>query len=167
MKDVFQNYHKHKVLSNLGLLSLSAILALSINSFVLNGNIGDTIKASVLEAWVQWTKDLDFKVQALNSSLVFQNNKDMKQVRKISFSLAYNPEILELSPNENVIFTNNGLAQYNILFDTPTDISAGTEIFIQKFKKLKEDTVYLNIANVQFIDSSENTFRLSTSSIIF
>ncbi len=50
MKDLFQNYHKHKVLSNIGLLSLSALLALSINSFVLSGNIGENIKASVLEA---------------------------------------------------------------------------------------------------------------------
>jgi len=35
MKDLFNNYHKHKVLSNFAMLSVAFVLALSINMFVL------------------------------------------------------------------------------------------------------------------------------------
>ncbi len=176
MKDLFQNYHRKKVLSHLGILSLSVILAVSINSFIFSTSNGKMIVANVLDAKTRQAKNnIDFKAISWNESISFQNTQEMKNVVEFSFSLAYNPEILSLKKSiSNIpgayiteILEQWGFASYIITFDSPINIKENSEILSLAFKKLSTDTIQLNIINVNFKDSSDEVFLLTSSGIMF
>ncbi len=111
------------------------------------------------------------KVFVKNNTLVFQNNKNMKAVKSISFSLAYNPEILEINPHKNINLSKSeeasGFTRYTLSFKEIKDFIPQSTLLELSFKKLREETAYLNIVNVEFIDEKNNIYRLSTSNIVF
>jgi hypothetical protein len=49
----------------------------------------------------------------------------------------------------------------------PVNISSDSEIIKLDYEKTSDETVHLNIVNVNFMDSEENSYLLSTQSIIF
>lgn len=175
MKDLFKNYHKHKVLSNLGVLSISAILAVSVNMFLLSGNTAQSLKANVLEATSTQINKVDFSATSTPHFIVFSNSQEIKNVTELSFSLAYNFELLELWEistdiewsNISVIENNDGFSSYIMTFTNPITISENNDIIKLDYQKTSEETVHLNIINVNFKDSEEQTYLLSTAWIIF
>jgi hypothetical protein len=175
MKDLFQNYHKHKVLSNVWILSIAALLAVSVNMFLFSGNTGEMIKANVLEATVNQASKIDFSAEISNDAIVFRNSQEMQDVKEFSFSLAYNFEILELwgyssslgENNISLIENNDGFSSYIMTFVNPINIPENTQIIDLNYIKMLEQTVHLNIINVNFTDNSEEKYLLRTQWIIF
>jgi hypothetical protein len=175
MKDLFKNYHKHKALSNLWIFSISAMLAVSINMFLLSGNTWEMLKASVLEATVNQESKIDFSAKITDTSLAFTNTKEMQDVTEFSFSLAYNFEILKLweyssiliDANVSVIENNDGFSSYILTFESPISIPANTKIIDLNYRKTPEQTVHLNIINVNFTDTTQEKYLLRTQWIIF
>lgn len=175
MKDLFQNYHRHKVLSNLWILSLSAILAISINSFVLSGETWDMLKANILESSIEHDVDLDFLATTNDENkIIFQNTQEMTNVTEMSFSLAYDNESLtiwwDISEIDGATVTKienqAWFITYILNFTEPQNIEANTAIATLDSQKLSETTTHINIINVNFTDSSGEVFMLSTTGIM-
>lgn len=175
MSDFFQNYHKHKVLSNVWILWLSLILAVSANMFVLSGSTGESLKASVLESTVNKEKLVDFQAIVSENSISFSNAQIMKNVQEISFSLAYNSEILEFLENSSplptsqisVIGNESWFSTYIISLSEAVDINKNSEILKIDTKKLQEKSAFINLINVNFTDSAWEVYLLSTKGILF
>ena len=175
MKDLFQNYHKHKVLSNIGLLAISAVLAVSVNMFMLSGSTGATLKANVLEASGQAAAWVDFMAHHTPKAIRFTNSQQMLAVKELSFSLAYNHELLSLGEYNSslagaqvsVIENNDGFSSYLMSFASPINIPAESTIIDLSYTKSSDETVHFNIINVNFKDTQDESYLLSTQSIIF
>ena len=175
MKDLFKKYHRHRVLSNLGILSLSAILAVSVNTFLLSGPTWDTLKANILESTAHTNIQQDFVAATWEENISFQNTRLLQDVKAMSFSLAYNPEFVsfldvqsQLSGVQIVPIENeDGFSTYILSFESPSDIYPLSDLLDLKYEKLENTTVHLNIINVNFTDTSGTTYSLSTSWIMF
>ena len=174
MKDLFKNYHKHKVLTNMWILSISAILAVSVNSFLLSGQTGEHLKASVIEATVP-EKTVDFWVNISENSLSFYNSKDMQEVVEISFSLAYDSDIADIvNPTSSLAGANiteikneDGFVTYILTFSEAQSITAMTDIIQVATEKKEQSTSHVNIINVNFTDASGVKYILSAEGIMF
>jgi len=175
MKDLFKNYHKHKVLSNLGILGVSAILAVSVNMFVLSWSTGEALKANVLEATVEKVNTADFVAVANSGSVKFSNAQKMQEVTELSFSLAYNSELLTFgeysseigSWNISLIENSEGFSTFLMNFTTPVNIPGETQILTLEYEKSSQETAYINTINVNFTDTDNEKYILSTQGIIF
>jgi len=175
MKDLFKNYHKHKVLSNAWILSIAALLAVSVNMFILSGNTGQTLKANVLEATSTQVSSVDVLAAANESTISLSNTQEMQNVMQLSFSLAYNPEILSLWASQtllwdseiSVIENNDGFSNYILTSWSPLNITAGSELVNISYAKPQDETVHLNIINVNFTDNQDESYLLSSKWIIF
>jgi hypothetical protein len=118
---------------------------------------------------------VDFSAEASENSIVFKNSQEMQNVTQIAFSLAYNFEILKLIKHSSslniqdiaLIENNDGFSSYIITMKEPVNISSDSEIIKLDYEKTSDETVHLNIVNVNFMDSEENSYLLSTQSIIF
>lgn len=174
MKDLFKKYHRHKVLTNLWILSISAVLAVSVNMFLLWGPTWETLKANVLEA-TEKSVNQDFIAYIDWWSIHFRNNSTMRQVKDFSFSLAYNPEVLELDTTKSVlngsevhtIENEDGFVNYIVTLTVAGDIASNTTLLSIPYTKTVQSTAQLNIINVNFSDSSWNIYSLSTRGIMF
>jgi len=175
MKDLFKKYHRHKTLSNLGVLSLSAILAVSVNMFLLGGPTGESLKANIIESTTHTNVKSDFVASAGIESISFQNTQLLQSVESISFSLAYNPELIDFtdmqSPFADMQITpienEDGFSTYILSLETPVDIYPLSSLLDIQYKKIEDATIHLNIINVNFSDSSGDTYSLTTSWIMF
>ena len=174
MKDIFKKYHRHKVLTNLGILSISAILAISVNMFFLGWQTGEALKANVLEA-TNSEIGQDFIAKDEDTSISFSNSSPLSNMKDFSFSLAYNPELLTLkeaiSPINGAkvhsIKNEEGFINYIITLETPMSIPAGSNILSLPYVKTSQETVHLNIINVTFSDEEWGVYSLTTEGIMF
>lgn len=174
MQDFFKNYHKKKALSHLGIFSISAILAVSINMFVLSGNSGASLKANILET-TNSVQKVDLQIQHNQNTLDFTNTQEMKDVTEISISLAYNPELVDLLATTSSILGSEittienepGFSNYIITLSVPSDIAINTAILSILENKNSGETAHLNPININFTDSLGDTFILSSEAIIF
>jgi hypothetical protein len=64
--------------------------------------------------------------------------------------------------NIDLIENNDGFSTYIMTFNTPVDISANSNIVTVDYKKNSEETVHLNIVNVNFKDIDNEEYLLST-----
>lgn len=175
MKDFFKRYHKHKVLSNLWILSLSAVLAISINSFVLTGNTSDALKANILEATTNSTSSVDLIGSYNENILSFMNSREMQNVTEFSFSLAYNPEALEvLEAQSNIDGVNitelkneDGFVTYIMNFAEKINIPAEINILEVQTNTIQETTNHINIIGANFTDDAWEKYILSTEWFMF
>lgn len=174
MKDIFKNYHRHKVLSHLWILSFSLMLAISINMFALSWATGDSFKASVIDSKIQ-TSQKDIKVTYNSWSLVFSALKDMKQVEEISLALAYNPNWLDIlepkstdSDSSGTTLKNeDGFYRYIHVSPMPRDIENGDEIFSIPTTRLLPESQRVNFVEANFTDSDGMTYLLVLEWISF
>jgi len=174
MKDVFRNYHKHKVLTNIGIIGISFILAISINMLLVWNQSGQLLKASVLDA-TNTVSTSDIEIVKNASWIAFIANQDMSSVTELSFSIAYNADAIELWDLESKlswveiteIENESGYKNLIFTFQSETNIS-GSNIFLNIPVTINTtETNYINIINANFKDSSWETYLLTTSWIIF
>lgn len=177
MKDLFQNYHKHKMLSHLSIVGVSLVLALSINMFLFQSQPGSMLKANILE----WTtpensaqNSVDIVLKTEKNNIVLSSQNPMSEVVSINYSLAYNLSGITLQEitsslewvSIDEIENEAGYRNIVFLFDAPTNIWWNSELARLTFQKLSpEKTEYLNPVEINFTDSEGNTYLLSSEGI--
>lgn len=170
MKDFIKDYRKRKMIWNFYIILSAFIMAFTLNFFVLDWtNLENNLKTSILDSSSNSEIKADIFTEIKENKIILKNSKEMKNVKSISFSIAYDnskieilewksnlekPEILGekwswietfiINFNEKNIFKNEILAEIN-------------------FKKLEETNSRINLLNANFTDSEENIFELTTS----
>lgn len=131
MKDLFNSYHKNKVLTNFGLLATAFIFALSINMFILNGDNTGKFKANLREINTSTLDSPDFSGRIDNDEVIFSVGESISDLTELSFSLAYNSDIVSLSEFESsdsvsVVSMKNspGFSTYIISFASPQEVES-------------------------------------------
>lgn len=175
MKDLFKSYHRKKVLTNLWILSLSAIFAVSINMTLLGWQTWENLKANVLEISEQDVSMPNFIAQNDGEKVIFSTSWILQNVSSISFSLAYNPEILELQESISplvgsqiaAIENDEGYINYMINISENITIDEGSQLLTIPYERVWSGTIHMNVVNANFSDSAENVFFLSSEGIMF
>jgi hypothetical protein len=173
MKDFFKQYHAHKMLTHAGILSMSLMLALSVNMFLLNAAPGKNLKANVLEAH-EASQGSDLEVILWENNFSLTNSKDLQNVVEISFSFAYDTETLRFSKasfplwkmQHEALENTPGFTTHILRFEEAQDIPAGTEVALFHFASSTPGNI-INIIQANFRDSQGDMFLLSSENIIF
>jgi len=170
---VFKQFKKQKIFKQVFFVFWAFVLALWINSFVLNWNLSTNLKTSLLESGRE--KKSDIYIEKDKDFLNLKNFKQINDLKTLSFGLIYNPEnikienILSNIANSKVIKMDNNewITTVIINFSKPQTIKAKNNI-LKIFVSKKENTPEnLNLINANFIDKSWNKYDLTTSSINF
>lgn len=175
MKDLFQNYHRHKILKHLWILSLSFVLAISVNMFVLNGETGDSLKANILESWTSNNLGADMQIIAQWEQISFVTSKAMSEVVEIAFSMSYDPTLGKPeNPTTSIqwgditeISHQPGFSTYLVSLRSAQNINKNSQIAQILFQKIWTDTVHINMMNVNFKDIRWEQYLLSSSWTMF
>ncbi len=176
---VFKQFEKHQLIHRLGFVAAALIVALWVNTFVLNGQYGNQLKTNVLEssAPVEQKADIYLEKKEWSDSHIMSIRAwdTLDQVETLSLGIVYNPEQVELLDT----FSNiNGLeltrientpwvATLILTFSEMQSISAGQEIanfYVSKQEKL---TQHVNITNANFTDGTSTNYQLTTSWMTF
>jgi len=174
MKDIIKKYKTHNLINNLWIIAASLVIAIGINFFVLDGQVWDYVKTSVLEAWEN-SNLANIYMQNSEESIKVFSNKNMIWVNELSFSIVYNPENVTIwkiysttLPSKITNIANEeGLSTLLVQLDNQSDISSGQEVLQIQVEKSEQKTENLNIINANFSDDSWEKYLLSTSGIIF
>jgi len=174
MKDIIGKYKKHNLINNIWIVAASLVIAIGINFFVLDGQVWDYVKTSVLEAGEN-SNLANIYLKNTEESIKVFSNKDMSWVNELSLSIVYNPENVTLwkiysttLPSKITNIANEqGLSTLLVQLDSDTDISSGEEILQIEVTKTEQQTENLNIINANFSDNTWEKYLLSTSGIIF
>ena len=172
--DILKKYKRHKKISNLSIVAISLVVAIWINFFVLNNtNISNNLKTSLLESEVT-NNQSDIYFEVSGNDLVLKTNKAISNIENLSFTIAFNPEnieIKEILPKLNAQTTNISntpwLSTILIEYSEKNNIKSWEKILTIKTNKTENKTENLNIINANFTDSDSNTYELSSSSITF
>jgi len=175
MKDLFKSYHKQKVLSHLGILGISCVLAVSINMFVLSGTNWDLLKASITEIQNENSISEDINFIHSNNSVIVKNTKQIDNIEQLSFSVAYNHDLLVLQDSQSnidwvsisSISETPWFSNYILTFTQPISLEADSQIIELGYQRNSNEPIYLNPININFMDSDGMNYSLSASSLIF
>lgn len=179
MEDIIQKYKKQKRVKNLSIVISSLCLALALNIYISANNIWfDMIKSSVIESSSKNKKaDLYMeKTENKAENIVWiKAFQEMKDVKSVSFSIAYNYDNVEIKNK----FTNikdaevlnlSNTSWFNtvlINFKNPTTIKSWEKILDIVLSKKENVAESLNLVTSNFVDKNENAYMLSTSGIDF
>ena len=175
MKDIFSSYHKQKVLSHLGIFAIAWVLAVSVNMFVLSEANTTSLKANIKEVQTQEKISEDLNITTKDEAIVISANQIMNQVQQISLSFAYNYDLLTLwdsvswldDVNVSKIETTPWFSTFIITFTAPLNIDQWNQILKIWYTKSLDQTVHLNPININFLDTQNNNYSLTSSSLIF
>ena len=175
MKDIFSSYHKHKVLSHVSLIALSAIFAIGINVLLVQTPATQMLQANILWSETVEENSTDFSGFIRGKEIIFQTHEAMQEVQELSFSLAYDPQVLKLwayttsleASTIDELKNEDGFVTYIIRFETPITLSSPNEIPNLSFEKAQQKTVFLNPVQVNFKDKNSEMFLLSSSQLQF
>ena len=173
MKDLFKNYHKHKVLTNLSVIGVSLVLAISVNMLLVWNQSASMLKANVLEA-TSISQKSDIELVYTDSAISVLVHQDVNNITELSFSLAYNSENVELwetsseySSNISDLENEDWFKNIIIVFDEVSTLQAWSTILEIQHQKISDNTGYLNVINANFKDSAGETYLLTTSWLVF
>lgn len=175
MEDIIVKYQKQKRVKNISIVITSLCLALALNIFISTNNINfnSMLKWSVIESGNIDSKADLFIEKSKNSwenMLSIKPSKEMRDVKNISFSLAYNYENVKLDNKfsdlewaEVLNLSNtNWFNTILINFKNPTTISPNSSILNIVLSKNEHNSENLNIISSNFTDSKEKIFMLSS-----
>ncbi|MDQ7008963.1 MAG: hypothetical protein Q9M94_01580 [Candidatus Gracilibacteria bacterium] len=173
---VFQQFKKQQLFQQITFVFAAMVIGFGINSFVLNGDLSNNLKANILETNKKVEKQSDLYIQKTigkdSNLMILKTSKNIDKVKSISFSLTYNPEDVEIQdifPNINTSRLENekGITTFIINFNEVKNIKSGEEI-INFYTSKKEGTSQnINLINANFTDSTNTRYDLTTSGIIF
>ncbi|MDD3793935.1 MAG: hypothetical protein PHI37_03925 [Candidatus Gracilibacteria bacterium] len=173
MKDFLKKYQNQNNMSNLAIIITSLILAIGINIFLIDGtDIGNKLKTSVLDSNQNEIK-ADLYIEKVDNKILIKNSKDILGTKNISFSITYNPSLIEIKEVRSNLGENMILGEKNTGFETyllnisGKDISKNTPIAEIIASKNKDESTQINMINANFIDNSDEKYNLSTSGITF
>lgn len=173
MKDFLQKYQKQNTISNLGIIITSLVLAIWINIFLVDGtNIWNKLKTSVLDSNQSEIK-ADLYIEKKDDKILIKNSKDILEAKNLSFSITYNPNLLEIKEVISDLWENMLLWEKNTWFETYlisipwNDIWKNSNIAEVIISKKYDESTQLNMINANFSDNSGEKYNLSTSWLTF
>lgn len=173
MKDFLQKYQKQNTISNLGIIITSLVLAIWINIFLVDGtNIWNKLKTSVLDSNQSEIK-ADLYIEKKDDKILIKNSKDILEAKNLSFSITYNPNLLEIKEVKSDLWENMLLWEKNTWFETYlisipwNDIWKNSNIAEVIISKKYDESTQLNMINANFSDNSGEKYNLSTSWLTF
>ena len=173
MKDILSKYKKHRLISNIWIVTASLIMAIWINFFVIDSTeFWNNLKTSVLNANSN-TNLADIYLEKTNNDIILKTSKDINNSTSLSFSISYNPTEINIADivadNAQVLNLSNtpGINSVVITFDTEKDIIAWNKIITLNVEKLKDGIQNINIINAKFTDWNSEDYLLTTSWISF
>ncbi|NVP17350.1 hypothetical protein HUU51_01405 [Candidatus Gracilibacteria bacterium] len=173
MKDFLQKYQKQNTISNLGIIITSLVLAIGINIFLVDGtNIGNKLKTSVLDSNQSEIK-ADLYIEKKDDKILIKNSKDILEAKNLSFSITYNPNLLEIKEVKSDLGENMLLGEKNTGFETYIVNISGKNVFKNNniveiiATKNNNESTQINMINANFNDNSGEKYNLSTSGLTF
>lgn len=180
--DLIENYKRKKRIKNISIVMFSISLAILLNSLLNQTWLWSSIKSSVWEyAWIK--KNIESKSdlyienikKTWNNIFTLKSSKDLIQVKTISLSIAYNPEITSIESKFLSIdwwkildiTKNNWFDTFIINFEKEINIESWEEILQLLTNKLWNELSNINIVWANFIDKENNNYNLTTSWISF
>jgi len=175
---VFKQFKKQKIFNQISFVFAAMVIGFGINSFVLNWDFWNSLKANILETSInkENEKKADIyieKTQWKNSNLMkLISSENIDKVKSLSFSFTYNPEEVEIQdifPNIDTTRIENEewITTFIINNEKVKNIKSGEEIINFYISKKISKTVNLNLINANFTDSTDTKYDLTTSWIIF
>ncbi len=180
MEDIIVKYQKQKRIKNISIVITSLCLALALNILISTNNINlnSMLKWSVIES-SSFSNKADLFIEKNEKSaeniLSIKPSKEMKNVKNISFSLAYNYENVKIDNKfsnlewaEVLNLSNtNWFNTILINFKNPTTINPNSSILNVVLTKSEQKEENLNIITSNFTDEKEKIFMLSSTWIEF
>jgi len=173
MKDFLKKYQKQNNISNLAIIVTSLVLAIWINIFLIDWTeIWSKLKTSVLDSSQNEIK-ADLYIEKVENKILIKNSKDILATKNISFSITYNPSLIEIKEVKSDLWESMLLWEKNTWFETYLinipwkDISKNTIISEVITSKNKDESTQINMINANFSDNSDEKYNLSTSWITF
>lgn len=175
MKNFLADYKKEKKIWTFTIIWLSLILAISINFYIFDrSSLWQNIKASILDINNVWNKWDFYLEKAWNTELQIKSSKLLQKPTTLSFTINYNPEVLEIDR----VFSNLWLIEYlweqNIWSDTimittdqTKDINPEENILEIYYSKKEDESTQINITNANFIDIENQQYILTTQWLTF
>ena len=172
--DIFKKYKKHKKISNISIVTISLVVAIWVNFFVLNQtDFSKNLKTSVIES--NQKKNLsDLYLENNNWKILLKTSKQLNNIKNLSLSFVYNPENIELenlkaiwnSEVENISNTD-WISTIFINFQDKKTIKNWENILEINPIKKEQKSEQINLINSNFTDNSWENFLLTTSWITF
>lgn len=173
MKDFLQKYQKQNNMSNLAIIVTSLILAIWINIFLVDGtNIWNKLKTSVLDSNQSEIK-ADLYIEKKDDKILIKNSKDILEAKNLSFSITYNPNLLEIKEVKSDLWENMLLWEKNTWFETYIVNISWKNVFKNNniveiiATKNNNESTQINMINANFNDNSGEKYNLSTSWLTF
>jgi len=172
--DIFKKYKKYKKISNISIVTISLVVAIWVNFFVLNQtDFSKNLKTSVIES--NQKKNLsDLYLENNNWKILLKTSKQLNNIKNLSLSFVYNPENIELenlkaiwnSEVENISNTD-WISTIFINFQDKKTIKNWENILEINPIKKEQKSEQINLINSNFTDNSWENFLLTTSWITF
>lgn len=180
---VFKQFKKQKFFQQVSFVFAALVVGFWVNSFVLGWDIWNSLKTNVLEAWRQATWSVEEKANLYlekvewldNNTMQLKAWQQMDNIDTLSFSIIYNPEVVQLLD----IFSNinwmelsrieneQGIATILLTFSEAATIQKWKDIINFYLSKNEEITQHINIINSNFTDSTDTNYELTTSWLAF
>lgn len=175
MIDFLDKYRKQRKYSNIFIIFVSLILALSINLFILDSsNINDQIKTSILDAKNNSKTDIYLKLSDKKDKIEMYTNKKISDIINLNFSLLYDPAWISIKwincfNNKNINLTSLETGITNVNIDYKDNIFYNISDKVCEFDIIKSNpnTQHLIVDKMFFEDASKKSFEISVASFSF
>lgn len=174
MDDIIEKYKIKKRNKNIAIVLTSLMLAIWINFWVFSPWAGQMLKANVL--WTQIDSKANLSIEKIDNDykniLNIKANKNLNSLKSLSLSIVYNPEkvsIDNISTNYEgaklvMMSDNKWFKSIIITFKNPENIKNWSELVQILWQKNQIEVIEnINLINANFIDSTWETYTLSTS----
>ncbi|MCT4616945.1 MAG: hypothetical protein N4A38_01915 [Candidatus Gracilibacteria bacterium] len=179
MKDIVSKYKRKNKINTVFIVGASLALALVINATFSDNNFARMMRTSVVDGQVAAETKADVYSEVDNgldkTIISIKSSKALNKAKNISFSFSFNPEKTELKTmfaffkGAEIIKTENnpGFATVFVNFKEPTDISENKKILDIVVTKDGESVNHIALNNVNFKDSEDNNYELTSSGAEF
>ena len=177
MTDFVKKYKKHQMMTHISTALAGLVVAFWIHVFVIDDADISQLKTSVLDSGSSLSS------QSQKSDLFFESNElwlvklktsqPIQDITRLSLSLTYNPQELEINsispvnPKVKILNLSNIAGINTVVLEWPQaeDIQAWASLIDITTQKTSTKTTGLNILvdTIEFSDSSDDSYRLSTS----
>ena len=174
MEDFFVRYKKKKILSHLSIFGLAFMLALWVHMTILSGDRWQNFTASILDVTSEaqeQSQKADIYAELVDNVLIIRNSQAIDNLDDISFTIAYNPELGNLSTDElwglevevQAHENDPGLIFIQLMLLETQDLPADSIVARLPYETLEEWRQVFNLIQASFTDSDGEIYFLSSS----
>lgn len=176
---VFEQFKRQKLFQNITFVFVALTIGFGINEFMLDWDLGKNLQANLLQSQSPQEHKANIYLQTIqwakNDVIQLKVWKNISNVKTLSLSLVYNPDVvsladifsnipsLELSPLQNEPW----IATLILTFSEAQNITQWKNILNFYVSKNKKITQHINVINANFTDTENINYELTTSGIAF